>query len=53
MWFTGSSVSNRAIFCCVVITIGYLIGLDQEGLSGMSGVNLYFFIFNATSPFLN
>lgn len=28
------SVSRPAIICCLVITMGYFLGLDQEGLAG-------------------
>ncbi|ODN06520.1 GDP-fucose transporter 1 [Orchesella cincta] len=42
-----SSVTNKAILCCVIITIGYLIGIDQEGLSG--GITTYGIVYGLLS----
>jgi GDP-fucose transporter C1 len=40
-------VSSRAIGCCLIITVGYFAGLDQEGLSG--GITLKGIIFGVLS----
>jgi len=41
------AVSNRAITCCLIITMGYFVGIDQEGLSG--GITMKGIIFGVLS----